>query len=208
MTDFILHLTAGKGPQECRWVVSQLAQAFIKEGLRLGIKCEILNSDDDLPASLLLSIEGNEAQTFVNERLGTIKWIGPSPFRPKHKRRNWFVGVTKAPSIENRKDLRDEDITYQAMRASGPGGQHVNKTDSAIRATHKPTGLVASAQEQRSQHANRKLAKLKLAIMLEEIHSQANEDLRQTQWISNQSLERGNSVRTYNGPQFHLKEKN
>jgi peptide chain release factor len=102
-------------------------------------------------------------------------------------------------------DLREEDIDYQAMRASGPGGQHVNKTDSAVRATHRPSGLVATAREQRSQHANRKLAQLKLAMMIEDRHRQSRNDARRSQWSLHQQLERGRPVRTYAGAGFEPK---
>lgn len=115
------------------------------------------------------------------------------------------MGVAPAPSPESVPDLRDEDIDFQTMRASGPDGQHVNNTDSAMRATHRPTGMVSTAQEQRSQHANRKLAKLKLAIMLEERRTGALKDAQVEQWSSHQNLERGNPVRTYTGPLFKLK---
>lgn len=205
MSEIILHLSSGKGPEECRWVVAQLARAFTREGAQAGVTCETLDDHDALPASLFLSVCGEAAQAFVQARIGTIQWIGDSPFRPRHKRRNWFVGVTLAPSPESVPDLNDGDIDFQTMRASGPGGQHVNKTDSAVRATHRPTGLVATAQEQRSQHANRKLAKLKLAVMLEERRVQAGDQARQTQWSTHQTLERGNPVRTYAGPAFKLK---
>ncbi|MBX7531608.1 peptide chain release factor H [Qipengyuania sp. 1XM1-15A] len=202
MKEAILHLTSGKGPDECRWVVAQLAKAFADEAARIGVTCEVLDAQDELPASLLMRVSGDGALAFVRERTGTILWIGESPFRPRHKRRNWFVGVALAPVPEDVPDLRDSDIDFQAMRASGPGGQHVNNTDSAVRAIHRPTGLVATAQEQRSQHANRKLAKLKLAMVLEERRSSATEQVRQEQWSIHQQLERGNPVRTYAGPKF------
>ena len=207
MTKAILHLTSGKGPAECRWVVAQLAKAFADEAAKIGVTCEVLDAQDELPASLLMRVSGDGALAFVRERAGTIRWIGESPFRPRHKRRNWFVGVALAPVPEDVPDLRDSDIDFQAMRASGPGGQHINKTDSAVRATHRPTGLVATAQEQRSQHANRKLAKLKLAMVLEERRSGATEQVRQEQWSVHQQLERGNPVRIYTGPRFKLKQK-
>lgn len=205
MTEAILHLTSGKGPDECRWVVAQLAKAFADEAARIGVTCEVLDAQDELPAALLMRVSGDGALAFVRERTGTILWIGESPFRPRHKRRNWFVGVALAPVPEDVPDLRDSDIDFQAMRASGPGGQHVNKTDSAVRAIHRPTGLVATAQEQRSQHANRKLAKLKLAMLLEERRSGASDDVRHEQWSIHQQLERGNPVRTYAGPKFKLR---
>lgn len=206
MTEAILHLTSGRGPAECRWVVSQLAKAFSDEAARIGVTCEVLDAQDELPASLLMRVSGDGALAFAGERTGTILWIGESPFRPRHKRRNWFVGVALAPIPEDVPDLRDSDIDFQAMRASGPGGQHVNKTDSAVRATHRPTGLVATAQEQRSQHANRKLAKLKMTMLLEERRSGASDEVRHEQWSVHQQLERGNPVRTYAGPKFKLRK--
>lgn len=205
MTEIILHLTSGKGPAECCWVVAKLAQAFVSEGVRQGVLCEVLDAEDALPASLLVRVSGDTAQAFAQARIGTILWVGESPFRPGHRRRNWFVGVAQAPEPESVPDLHDADIAFQTMRASGPGGQHVNKTDSAVRATHRPTGLVATAQEQRSQHANRKLAKLKLAIMLEDRRASARDDARHEHWSTHQTLERGNPVRTYTGPLFKLK---
>lgn len=206
MTEVILHITSGKGPEECRWVVAQLARAFAREARDAGLVCEVIDGTEDLPASVLLRIAGESAPAFAAARVGTNQWIGTSPQRPAHKRRNWFVGVALAPLPDAIPDLGEHDIAYQAMRASGPGGQHVNKTDSAVRATHLPTGLVATAQEQRSQHANRKLARLKLAIMLEEQRGQALGDVRRSQWQAYQELERGNAVRVYEGSKFILKE--
>jgi peptide chain release factor len=206
MTDIILHLTSGKGPDECRWVLAQLVKAFVSEGARLGVTCEVLEAGEEaLPASLLLSLSGDGAAAFAHERIGTILWIGNSLLRPFHKRRNWFVSVTIAPLVESVPELRDADIEFQTMRASGPGGQHVNKTDSAVRATHRPTGFVATAQEQRSQHANRKLAKLKLVMMLEARRLEGDVEARHVHWSDHQNLERGNPVRTYTGPHFKLK---
>lgn len=206
MSEVILHITAGKGPKECQWVVAQLARAFAKEAKGMGLECEALEGLEDLPSSILLRIEGEAASAFAAKRIGSNQWIGTSPFRPLHKRRNWFVGVALAPEPDAIIDLKNEDIDYQAMRASGPGGQHVNKTDSAVRATHRPTGLVATAQEQRSQHANRRLARMKLAIMLEERRGQANDGAKRLQWQAHQDLERGNAVRIYSGNRFVLKE--
>jgi peptide chain release factor len=205
MTGIVLHLTAGNGPQECRWVVAQLAQAFLREAVAIGLEAQLLECAGELPASLLLEVRGDHAAAFAAQRTGTVQWVGDSPFRPRHKRRNWFVGVSLAPLPEQISDLEERDIVYQAMRASGPGGQHVNKTDSAVRATHRPSGLVATAQEQRSQHVNRKLARLKLAIMLEELRGQSLDEVRRSQWQVHRELERGNPVRVYTGPRFQLR---
>lgn len=207
MTEIVLHLTSGAGPLECRWVVAELARAFAREAKEIGLECNVLEGGEDLPASLLLRVCGEQASIFAAQRTGTLQWIGKSHFRPAHKRRNWFVGVSVAPEPETFVDLNGEDVDYQAMRASGPGGQHVNKTDSAVRAIHRPSGLVTTAQEQRSQHGNRKLARLKLAIMLEELRGQSLDHARRSQWQVHRELERGNPVRVYSGPGFKLRSK-
>jgi peptide chain release factor len=186
-------------------LVASAMSPLSEEARDAGLANELLDGTEDLPSSVLLRIAGDGAAAFAAARVGTNQWIGTSPQRPAHKRRNWFVGVALAPLPDAVPDLGEHDIAYQAMRASGPGGQHVNKTDSAVRATHLPTGLVATAQEQRSQHANRKLARLKLAIMLEERRGQALGDVRRSQWQAHQELERGNAVRVYVGPSFKLK---
>ncbi|MDB5676495.1 MAG: peptide chain release factor, partial [Sphingomonas bacterium] len=161
----ILHLSAGQGPEECRWVVWRLARAFADEAAAGGLTCVPVEPIAGPSPSALLRVEGEGADVFARARTGTIRWIGTSPFRPLHKRRNWFVGVKPAPLADEIPDFREEDIRYQTLRASGPGGQHVNKTDSAVRATHVPTGLATLSQDQRSQFANKKIARLKLAML-------------------------------------------
>ncbi|MEM8724566.1 MAG: peptide chain release factor H [Pseudomonadota bacterium] len=204
MKSAVLHISAGQGPKECRWCVERLGDAFGKEAAALGLACSILEVTEDY-ASMLLKVEGSDVQPFVSERIGTIRWIGTSPFRPNHKRKNWFVGVRKAPDPSDIAGFDERDITYQAIRASGPGGQHVNKTDSAVRAVHGPTGLSCISQEQRSQFANKKTAQLKIALMLEEQReAEAGKDNAQL-WEQNQQVERGNAVRVYQGPKFKLK---
>lgn len=205
MNEAIIHLSAGQGPQECVWVVEQLARAFLVEAATNELVCEAVNIDMPQTGSLYLRVAGERATEFVMARVGTIQWIGTSLYRPHHKRRNWFVGVTEIDEIAEAAQLRDADIHYEMMRASGPGGQHVNKTDSAVRATHVPTGLVTTAQEQRSQQANRKLARMKLALMMREAENKTAGARRKSDWTHNQNVERGNAVRIYSGPRFKLK---
>jgi peptide chain release factor len=202
MTEIILHLSAGQGPRECEWVVAELARVLCREGEAKGLACEPVEPVCGPMASALLRISGVVAEAFADSITGTIRWIGTSPFRPLHKRRNWFVGVTRLPADEETPDFRDADIHYQAQRASGPGGQHVNKTDSAVRATHRPTGLTAFSQDQRSQFANKKIARLKLAMLVDERRRASAAGDRRARWDQSRELERGNAVRTYEGPRF------
>jgi len=202
MTEIILHLSSGQGPKECEWVVAQLVYVWAKEAEVAGLTCEPVEPVSGPAATVLLRIAGADAAAFAGARTGTIRWIGVSPFRPLHKRKNWFVGCSPAPLAEDIPELRDEDIRYQTLRASGPGGQHVNKTDSAVRATHLPTGLMAFSQEQRSQFANRKIARLKLAMLFEAQREQGAATGKKGLWTQNRELERGNAVRTYRGEKF------
>ena len=203
----IIHISAGQGPEECAWVAARLAEAFAREAARESLVCEPVEANTGPTPSILLRIEGDGADAFVSAREGTVRWIGASPFRPAHKRRNWFVGVARVADPEDTPALWERDIVYETMRASGPGGQHVNKTESAVRATHVPTGLVAVSRAQRSQHANKKVARLKLALALQAQRDRAAADMRSAQWAKNHELERGNAVRTYEGEGFRLRRK-
>jgi len=204
MSEVMLHLSSGQGPEECEWVVSQLVRLWAAEARAVGLICEPVEPISGPNASVLLRVSGLDADAFAAERVGTIRWTGTSPFRPLHKRRNWYVGATRTTTAEVASDLRDADIRYQTLRASGPGGQHVNRTESAVRATHVPTGLTTFSQDQRSQLANRKIARIKLALMLD---SRRHEDAAlgtREQWKRNRGLERGNEVRAYRGEKFKL----
>jgi peptide chain release factor len=202
MTEIVLHLSSGQGPRECEWVVEQLVRIWAREAQASGLACEPVELVAGPAASVLLRVSGEGARAFAEARTGTIRWIGTSPFRPLHKRRNWFVGVSRAPGEADVPELRDADIRYEAIRASGPGGQHVNKTDSAVRATHLPTGLTAFSQDQRSQHANRRIARLKLAMLFEAQRREGAAAGRRGLWDQNQALERGNAVLSYRGEKF------
>jgi peptide chain release factor len=118
--------------------------------------------------SAVIVVSGASAlSAFAAGWRGTVQWVEQSPFRPEHKRKNWFVGVeTLEPVADTFFDVRD--VRWETMRASGPGGQHVNRTESAVRVTHIPTGIQAGAMEEPSQHRNRKLALARLARKIED----------------------------------------
>jgi peptide chain release factor len=129
--------------------------------------------------------------------------VARSPLRPHHKRKNWFIGVFKLEprAIEPAK-LNPADVRFEAFSAGGPGGQHQNKTASAVRVVHTPTRLAVVAREGRSQHRNKAIALKRLGTLLElndELAAVADDQQIQS-WHSR--LERGRPIRTFEGKDF------
>ena len=201
----LLQITSGRGPVECCWVVARLAEAMIAAARNNCLHAELIGQEPGPEQGTLLSalihINGSEALRFATGYEGTIQWIGPSPFRLGHKRKNWFVGVQRALTPEV-VPFSPQDVRIETMKGSGPGGQHVNTTESAVRAVHLPTGLSAIARDERSQSANRKRALERLAILLarNELREQARAQRRR--WDAHNELVRGNPVRVYEGKEF------
>ena len=195
-----LQVTAGSGPIECAWAVAKVLEKIQAEAVAAGLDFRTveIEAGPEGPTinSALIAIAGAGANSFSSSWRGTIQWIARSPFRPEHKRKNWFVGIELLEPVEETL-FNPADVKWETMRASGPGGQHVNRTESAVRVTHLPTGLQASAMEERSQHRNRKLALARLARKLEDAGEKRQGEARKKRWRSHQDLERGNPVRTF-----------
>jgi peptide chain release factor len=162
-----------------------------------------LNHDGHGPASAIALLEGCGVEAFAATWIGSILWVARSPLRPHHKRKNWFIGVFKLAhrAIEPAK-LNPADVRFEAFSAGGPGGQHQNKTQSAVRAVHTPTRLAVVAREGRSQHRNKAIALQRLGALLElQDELAAVADSQQIQsWHSR--LERGRPIRTFEGKDF------
>jgi peptide chain release factor len=200
-----LQITSGRGPAECCFVVYRLAYIIQKEAEKLNLQVRVLESvPGPKPRTLnsaLLAVEGEGSSQFAQLWNGTIKWIGASPFRPRHKRKNWFAGVTLlTPAVPAQ--WPTDALKIEVMRSSGPGGQHANKTLSAVRVTHLPTGVSAIAQEERSQHLNKKLATARVLTGIENIREDTEKSEQQKRWSLHNDLERGNAVKIFKGVDF------
>jgi peptide chain release factor len=196
-----LHITAGQGPAECAWAVVKVLEQIQKEALAVSIEFKAVviesGSEPGTAHSALISISGGAAlKSFAASWTGTVQWTARSPFRPEHKRKNWFVGVDVIEPVDET-CFDPRDIRWQTMRASGPGGQHVNKTESAVRVIHVPTGTEATAMEERSQHRNRKLALARLMQKLNELDAKRFGEARRERWRAHQELQRGNPIRVF-----------
>lgn len=201
-----IQISSGKGPDECELAVSLFFKAFEKECRVSGVEVNVLAAVPGNIAgnykSILLSLKGQNKEQLVS---GTIQWICKSPYRPNHKRKNWFINLEVFVEPE-KLVFSDKEIKFESMRSSGPGGQNVNKVETAIRAVHLPTGLSVTASEERSQYLNKKLALARLMNLLNKQNEKNLKSLEKSLWMQHNLLIRGNSIRTYEGEKFILKK--
>ncbi len=193
-----LQITSGRGPAECCRVVALVLEKMLKQAKELELSADVLDREQGeinrTLYSATLSLEGDKCDGVVNEWEGTIQWIAQSPYRIYHKRKNWFIAVNtfEVPDV---KDINEKELEYQTLRASGPGGQHINKTESAVRVIHIPSGLSVTASDQRSQLQNKKLATERLMIKLASWNTEQLMRVAQENWNNHNSLQRGNPVK-------------
>lgn len=199
----LLQLSSAQGPAECELAVAKALARLQRESADAGVQLELLEQEDGERAgtlrSALISLDGPADETVARAWEGTIQWICPSPYRLRHARKNWFVGVARcaAPS-----ETLPGEIRFETTRSSGPGGQHVNKTESAVRATHIATGISVKVQTERSQHANKRLAVLLLAHKLADHNAAADAAQRARRRVLHLQVERGNPRRVFKGERF------
>lgn len=150
----LLQFSSAQGPEECCIAVEKTLNYFLTVTEQRQVDVIILEQEPSRYGlkSVLVSLKGAEAKAIAQQWSGTVQWQCTSTLRPKHKRKNWFIGIAY---FEPPQEIQDTEILFETMRANGPGGQHVNKTSSAVRATHIATGISVKIQSQRSQHANK-----------------------------------------------------
>ena len=198
----ILKLNAGAGGTEsCDWC-SMLYRMYTRWAERKGFSLEVLDYLDGDEAgikSVTFQINGENAYGYLKSEKGVHRLVRISPFNAQGKRQTSFVSLDVMPDIEEDVDveIKDEDIRIDTYRSSGAGGQHINKTSSAIRITHFPTGIVVTCQNERSQHMNKdkamQMLKAKLYMLKQEENAEKLSDIRgdvkEIGW--------GNQIRSY-----------
>lgn len=204
-TEICLLITSGNGPGECQQAVAAVLQRMQDDADAVGLDLDTSTTPTRHGLkSAVVVLHGAGAAAFATRWCGSIRWRAKSTLRPHHKRANWFIGVFALKNSTNQvATIQPHEVTFESFRAGGPGGQHQNTTDSAVRATHRPTGLTAIAREMRSQHRNKALAIKRLQALAS---AQATADLEARKDDQNQlhnTLERGNPVRCFKGPAFH-----
>ena len=195
-----LHAGAG-GTESCDWV-EMLLRMYLRWGEKKGFQMKIL---DLLPGeeaglkSAVVSVEGDYAYGFLQAEKGVHRLVRISPFDANRRRHTSFALVEVLPQVEEEVEVRinPQDLKIETFRASGPGGQHVNVTDSAVRITHIPTGIVVQCQAERSQHQNRERAMRILKARLFDYYQKEREEELKKIKGEKKEIGWGNQIRSY-----------
>lgn len=202
----IIQITSGHGPAECCWVVAQILKKLITEAIQAGIEYDVLDRERGIEngtlRSAVLKLNGHAVDGFLENWVGTIQWKGQSKYRKYHKRKNWFIAVNLVAKTPHCPVLKKEEIRYEFTRSGGPGGQHVNKVSTAVRATHVPTGTSVFVSNGRSQLQNKKQAAQKLAELMNVKTLQLAKQHIKDEWVNHRELERGSPIRVFYGTDF------
>lgn len=191
----ILQISSGQGPAECELGVNKLFEDLKKEFSDIELLAKHHTKTEGCYSSILFSTQEN--LSFLE---GTVLWICKSPFRPHHKRKNWFIDISIIPEMEL--ICRDQEIKFERFHSGGKGGQNVNKVETGVRLTHLPTGISVTSTAERTQLANRKDALNKLNLLLKERELRQQNKQVKDAWREHNRIVRGNPIRIYQGIDF------
>ncbi|MBX9804879.1 MAG: peptide chain release factor 2 [Alphaproteobacteria bacterium] len=200
--DCFLEINAGAGGTEAQDWASMLSRLYSRWADSKGYKIEILEESPGEEAgikSITLKIMGHQAYGWLKTESGVHRLVRISPFDSNARRHTSFASVWVFPVIDDSIDIaiEDKDLRIDTYRASGAGGQHVNKTESAIRITHIPTNIVVQCQNDRSQHRNRAQAMSMLKARLYELELRKKEEKLMAQSAGKTDIGWGHQIRSY-----------
>lgn len=195
-------IQSGSGGTEAQDWAAMLLRMYLRWIERHGFKAEIMEESGGDVAGLksaTIRVEGDYAFGWLRTETGVHRLVRKSPFDSGNRRHTSFSAVFVSPEVDDdiEIDINPSDVRTDTYRASGAGGQHINKTDSAVRLTHVPTGTVVACQNERSQHANRDRAWKLLRAKLYELEIQKRSDAQQALEATKSDIGWGSQIRSY-----------
>jgi peptide chain release factor 2 len=206
-----LDINAGSGGTEAQDWAQMLFRMYCRYGERKGFKVEIEDHTDGDVAGIKgasIKISGDYAYGFLRTETGVHRLVRKSPFDSNAKRHTSFASVFVYPEVDDsiQIDINPSDVRTDTFRASGAGGQHINKTDSAVRLTHIPTGIVVQCQDGRSQHSNRDVAWKRLRARLYDYELRKRQEAQQKLEDTKTDIGWGHQIRSYVLDQSRIKD--
>jgi peptide chain release factor 2 len=206
-----LDIQAGSGGTEAQDWAEMLLRMYLRWGERRGFKTELIEVSPGEVAgikSATVKLDGDHAFGWLRTEIGVHRLVRKSPFDSGNRRHTSFAAVFVAPEVDDDVDveINPADLRIDVYRASGAGGQHVNRTESAVRITHNPTGVVVQCQNDRSQHKNKATAMKQLKAKLYELEMQKRRADRQAVEDTKADIGWGNQIRSYVLDQSRIKD--
>ena len=207
----LLDIQSGSGGTEAQDWASMIERMYLRWGESKGFKTELIEeSPGDVAGikSATIRFEGDYAFGWLRTETGVHRLVRKSPFDSGNRRHTSFASVFVSPEIDDDIDIdiNPADIRIDVYRASGAGGQHVNKTESAVRMTHNPTGIVVQCQSDRSQHKNRDTAMKQLKAKLYELEMRKRSETQQALEDTKSDIGWGSQIRSYVLDQSRIKD--
>jgi peptide chain release factor 2 len=198
----IVTINAGAGGTEAQDWAQMLLRMYLRWAERRGFKTDVMDvqpGDEAGIKSAAFSVQGPYAYGYMKSESGVHRLVRISPFDANARRHTSFASVFVSPEIDENIEIEinESDLRIDTYRSSGAGGQHVNKTDSAVRMIHLPTGIVVSCQNERSQQKNRKMAMKILRSRLYELEMQKKQVEIDKQLSEQRDIEWGSQIRSY-----------
>lgn len=195
----IYQISSGQGPAECELGVAKLLAYF-----RENYDVSVLDVSPGYYEGTCRSVRFF-AEEDLSGYLGSIQWICRSPYRPEHKRKNWFMDFSQCAVSKDAK-FDPEQVVFDTFRSGGKGGQNVNKVESGVRAIYPPTGQAVVCTEERSQYANKQKAVARLRDLVQRENRQRRAEEKSNNWHCHTQLKRGNAGKCFAGEDFVPRE--